>query len=160
MSKNKIFSINKLAKQANSFRKSGKKIVFTNGCFDILHAGHISYLKKAKKLGDILIIGVNSDSSVKSLKGPQRPINTLRDRIGVLSNLEFVDYLCAFSQSTPINLIKKIKPDILVKGADWHKKDIVGASFVKSYGGKVSTITFKKGYSTTSLINKIFSCCK
>jgi D-beta-D-heptose 7-phosphate kinase/D-beta-D-heptose 1-phosphate adenosyltransferase len=160
MSKNKIFSINRLAKLTASLRKFGKKIVFTNGCFDILHAGHISYLKKAKKLGDILILGVNSDSSVKSIKGPNRPVNTLKDRMEILSSFDFIDYLCAFSQATPLNLIKKIKPDVLVKGADWHKKDIVGADFVKSYGGKVSTITFKKGYSTTSLINKIFSCCK
>ena len=155
MPQNKIFPIDKLTKKIAALKKAGRKIVFTNGCFDILHAGHISYLKKAKKIGDILVVGVNSDSSVKNLKGPQRPINTLEDRMEMLASLEFIDYLCVFSQPTPLNLIKKIKPDILVKGADWRGKDIVGADFVKSHGGKVQTITFKKGYSTTSLINKI-----
>lgn len=150
---NKIFSINKLVKVISSLKKR-KRIVFTNGCFDILHLGHISYLNKAKTLGDILVVGVNSDSSVKSIKGQNRPINPLKDRMKILSSLECIDYICSFNQSTPLNLIKKICPDILVKGADWKNKKIVGADFVKRYGGKVATIRFKKGYSTTSIIKK------
>lgn len=135
-------------------------MVFTNGCFDILHAGHISYLEKAKNAGDALIVAVNSDSSVKSIKGKKRPINSLKDRMEILSSLESVDYVCAFSQTTPLSLIKQIKPDVLVKGKDWKTKDIVGADFVKSYGGKILTITLKKGRSTTSLIRKIVSLYK
>jgi D-beta-D-heptose 7-phosphate kinase/D-beta-D-heptose 1-phosphate adenosyltransferase len=158
MPENKIFSTNKLVKIITSLKKRNKRIVFTNGCFDILHAGHISYLKKSKKLGDILVLGVNSDSSVRSIKGPHRPINPLKDRMELLASLQFVDYVCPFRQKTPLNLIKKIRPHILVKGADWQEKNIVGADFVKSYKGKAVTVSFKKGYSTTSLIDKISSC--
>lgn len=160
MPQNKIFLLNKLVKIIRLLRKKNKKVVFTNGCFDILHAGHISYLKKAKKLGDILIVGINSDSSVKSIKGHKRPLNTLRNRMGVLASLEFVDYVCAFSQKTPLNLIKKVRPDVLVKGGDWQNKKIVGANFIESYGGKVVTIALKKGYSTTGLISQIISLYK
>lgn len=160
MPKNKILSINKLVKIISSLKKRNKKIVFTNGCFDILHAGHISYLGKSKNLGDILVIGINSDSSIKAIKGPKRPITPLKDRMEILASLKFVDYVCAFSQKTPLNLIKKIRPDVIVKGADWQGKKIVGADFVKSYKGKVKTITFKKGYSTTKIIGRIMSLCK
>lgn len=155
MSENKIISLHRLLKIISSLKKRNKKIVFTNGCFDILHLGHISYLNKAKALADILVVGVNSDSSVKSIKGQNRPINTLQDRMKVLSNMECIDYICAFNQTTPLNLIKKLRPDILVKGSDWKNKDIIGADFVESYKGKVTTIAFKKGYSTTNLIKKI-----
>ena len=157
MSRNKIFSISRLVKIISSLKKKRKQIVFTNGCFDILHLGHITYLNRAKALGDILVVGVNSDSSVKSIKHPSRPINTLKDRIKILANLECIDYLCSFNQSTPLNLIKKIRPNMIVKGGDWKKKEVVGANFVKSYGGKIAIIPFKKGYSTTSLIKKISS---
>lgn len=153
----KNLPINKLAKALFSLKKRKKRIVFTNGCFDILHYGHVFYLSKAKNLGDILVVGVNSDSSIKTIKEPARPINPLGDRMGVLASLECVDYLCSFNEPTPINLIKKIRPDILVKGGDWKKNEIIGSEFVKSYGGKVITIPFRKGYSTTKLIKKIKS---
>lgn len=157
MYRKKIISLNKLVKTASALKRKNKRIIFTNGCFDILHSGHVSYLNKAKNLGNILIVGVNTDSSIKRIKGRNRPINKLRDRLEVLAGLECIDYLCTFSQMTPIELIKRIKPDILVKGADWKNKDIVGNNFIKSYGGKTKTITFKKGYSTTNLIKKINS---
>ena len=133
----------------------GETIVMTNGCFDILHVGHVDYLSKARRLGDVLVVGLNSDSSVKRIKGKGRPINKDPDRAKVLSSLYCVDYVTSFSEPTPENLIKILKPDILVKGGDWQMKDIVGASFVKSYGGKVATVPFVKGFSTTSLIEKV-----
>ncbi|MFC1645621.1 D-glycero-beta-D-manno-heptose 1-phosphate adenylyltransferase [Candidatus Omnitrophota bacterium] len=154
MTRNKIYSVNRLVKIVSSLKSEKKKIVFTNGCFDILHAGHISYLRKAKQLADVLVVAVNSDSSVKSIKGRHRPITKLKDRMQIISELESIDYVCSFSQSTPLSLIKKISPDILVKGRDWKKSKIVGSCFVKSYGGKVVTIPFKKGYSSTNLIRK------
>lgn len=157
MAQNKILSINRLAKKTSSLKKKKKKIVFTNGCFDILHLGHAAYLNKAKNLGDILVVGVNSDSSVKSLKGKKRPINPLKDRMQLLACLECIDFICAFKEKTPLNLIKKIWPDVIVKGGDWKNKQIVGADFVKSYGGKVVALPFKKGYSTSGLIRKISS---
>ncbi|MBL7196877.1 MAG: D-glycero-beta-D-manno-heptose 1-phosphate adenylyltransferase [Candidatus Omnitrophica bacterium] len=160
MIRNKIFSINRLVEIVTFLKKRKKRVVFTNGCFDILHVGHISYLNRAKQLGDILIVAVNSDSSVKSIKGKNKPINKLKDRMKIISGLESINYVCSFSQSTPLNLIKKFSPDILVKGGDWKDKEIVGADFVKSYGGKVVTIPFKKGYSTTRLIKKIISAQK
>jgi rfaE bifunctional protein nucleotidyltransferase chain/domain len=138
-------------------RSKGKRIVFTNGCFDILHVGHADYLSKAKSCGDILVIGLNSDSSVRKIKGSRRPVNKERDRAKVLSALEAVDYITIFSESTPERIIKELKPDILVKGGDWKAKDIVGSDFVRSCGGKVRRIPFVKGHSTTSLIKKINS---
>jgi rfaE bifunctional protein nucleotidyltransferase chain/domain len=157
MATRKFFSIDKLTKIVSSLKKRNKKIIFTNGCFDIIHAGHISYLTEAKKLGDVLIIALNSDTSVKSNKGNKRPINTLKDRIKVISALECCDYVCSFNESTPISLIKKIAPDILVKGGDWKNKVIVGSDFVKSHGGRIATIPFIKGHSTSKLLEKI-SC--
>ena len=138
-------------------RAKRKKIVFTNGCFDILHVGHVTYLKKARSLGNILVIGLNSDKSVRSIKGPVRPLNNQRDRAQVLSSLYFVDYVTIFGDDTPERLIRKLKPDILVKGGDWKGKDIAGARFVKSLGGRIVTIPFVKGYSTTALIKKMKS---
>jgi len=132
-----------------------KKIVFTNGCFDILHKGHVTYLQKARKLGDMLVVGINSDASVKRLKGPDRPVNGEKDRAFVLAALDCVDKVVMFSEDTPESLIRKIRPDVLVKGGDWKKKDVVGASFVESYGGKVRLIPFVKGFSTTGLLAKI-----
>ncbi len=133
----------------------GKKIVFTNGCFDILHRGHVSYLEEAKKLGDLLIVGVNSDSSVRGLKGPERPINNQDDRRYILNQLQSVDWVEIFSESTPLNLIKKIKPQVLVKGGDWSEQEIVGSTEVKSWGGEVKSIHYVPGYSTTSTISQI-----
>ena len=138
-------------------RKQGKKIVFTNGCFDILHYGHIKYLQDAKGLADVLVLGLNSDSSVKKIKGLARPINKQLDRARVLSALSCVDYLTIFSEDTPLRLIRLIQPDVLVKGGDWQTEKIVGADFVKARGGKVLAIPYIKGYSTTKLINKIRS---
>ena len=132
-----------------------KKIVFTNGCFDILHAGHIDYLSQAAKLGDKLIVGLNDDASVRKLKGDKRPINNFENRRLLIESLSFVDEVIGFTEDTPEKLIKSIKPDVLVKGADYTKRDIVGAKFVESYGGKVRTIDFKYEVSTTSLLNKI-----
>lgn len=150
----KIKSAKNLAKILSILKRKGRKIVFTNGCFDILHVGHVDYLSRAKRLGDILVIGLNRDSSVKKIKGDKRPINKEMDRAKVLSSLCFVDYITFFKENTPENLIKKIKPDILAKGGDWKIDDIVGASFVKSYGGQVKRIPFVKGYSTTSIIER------
>jgi D-beta-D-heptose 7-phosphate kinase/D-beta-D-heptose 1-phosphate adenosyltransferase len=151
----KIKTKSALVKAISKLKSEGRKVVFTNGCFDILHVGHIAYLKKARKLGNALVIGLNSDSSVRAIKGKDRPINREADRATVLSALYFVDYITIFSDPTPEKLIKALKPDILVKGADWKVRDIVGADFVRSYGGKVKRIPFVKGYSTTSVLNKI-----
>lgn len=136
-------------------KKAKQTIVFTNGCFDLLHPGHLQYLKEAKKLADILIIGINDDASIKRLKGPSRPINNLEFRILMLSGLACVDYIVPFSENTPQRIIEETRPDILVKGADYNIEDIVGANFVLSYGGQVQTIPLLEGYSTTSLIEKI-----
>lgn len=133
----------------------GKRIVFTNGCFDILHRGHVTYLNEARKLGDLLVIGVNSDASVKRLKGPERPINAEKDRAYVLSQLKAVDFTEIFTEDTPLNLILKVKPKILVKGGDWKIDQIVGGKEVIADGGDVFSLNFVDGYSTTSIINKI-----
>lgn len=133
----------------------GKKIVFTNGCFDILHRGHVAYLAEARKLGDLLLVGLNSDSSVKRLKGPERPINNERDRQYVLSQLKSVDFVEIFTEDTPLNLILRVKPGILVKGGDWKIDQIVGGKEVITNGGEVFSLNFVDGYSTTSIIHKI-----
>ena len=136
-------------------REKGKKIVFTNGCFDIIHAGHVDYLEKAKSLGDFLVVGLNSDESVKKLKGPTRPVNPVDQRKKVLQALKPVDLVIVFEEDTPERLIKEIKPDVLVKGGDWKIENIVGADFVMSYGGKVYTIDFVYDTSTTKIIEKV-----
>jgi len=133
----------------------GRKIVFTNGCFDILHRGHVSYLNEAKAQGDLLVVGLNSDASVKRLKGEDRPVNNEQDRLFVLSNLRSVDHVEIFEEDTPLNLIKKIRPQILVKGGDWKIDQIVGAHEVISWGGAVYSLNFVAGHSTTSIIEKI-----
>ncbi|GIV43087.1 MAG: hypothetical protein KatS3mg035_0210 [Bacteroidia bacterium] len=143
--------------QIHSLRFFNKKVVFTNGCFDIVHKGHLDYLKKASQLGDVLVIGLNSDASVSRLKGKDRPINPLNDRASLLAFFHFIDYIIPFDEDTPIHLIHAIKPDVLVKGSDYTMDKIVGADWVLSYGGKVVTIDFLEGYSTTSIINKIKS---
>lgn len=136
-------------------RNKNKKIVFTNGCFDILHKGHVTYLAEARKLGDVLVIGVNSDASVKRLKGPERPINNENDRAYVLSQLKSVDFTEIFTEDTPLNLILKVNPAVLVKGGDWKIDQIVGAKEVIANGGEVFSLNFVDGYSTTSIIKKI-----
>lgn len=132
-----------------------KKIVFTNGCFDILHAGHARYLAQAKALGDILVVGLNSDESVKKLKGPTRPIQNQDERKELLLALKAVDAVFIFNEDTPLDLIQKVKPHILVKGGDWPEAQIVGADFVKSNGGEVKSLQFVKGKSTTNIVDKI-----
>jgi rfaE bifunctional protein nucleotidyltransferase chain/domain len=138
-----------------------KKIVFTNGCFDILHAGHADYLNKAKSLGDILVVGINSDASVRRIKGEKRPILPQQMRAYLLDNLKPVDYVVIFEEDTPLELIKAIKPDVLVKGADWDLERIVGADFVLSYGGRVERIAFSFDISTSKVIERILGLyCK
>jgi len=132
-----------------------KKIVFTNGCFDILHKGHVAYLQAAKSLGDILIVGMNTDDSVKRLKGSERPVNSLEDRAFVLSSLRSVDYVVPFDEDTPLSLIESIMPDILVKGGDYTIDTIIGAKEVIAHGGAVEIIPFVEGKSTTSIIDAI-----
>ena len=135
----------------------GKRVVFTNGCFDIIHAGHVDYLEKAKRLGDILIVGMNSDDSVRKIKGEKRPIIPQEMRAKVLSSLKPVDYVVVFEEDTPIKLIEAIRPDILVKGGDWELEKIVGRDFVESYGGKVMTIPFEFDISTSKIVERIVS---
>ncbi len=138
-----------------NWKESGKKIVFTNGCFDILHAGHIHYLKEAKKLGDRLLIGLNSDQSVRNLKGPDRPLNHEEARVSVLENLSMVDGVIVFHENTPGKLIREVLPHILVKGGDYSIENIVGANTVKASGGEIVVIPYLKGYSTSDLITRI-----
>ena len=150
----KVLSNQSLEQAIADFKKSGKKIVFTNGCFDLLHIGHVRYLEQAKSLGDILIVGINTDASVQVLKGPTRPIQNENDRAEILASLKSVDHTVLFGEQTPINLIKSVKPDILVKGGDWKKEQIVGWDFVESYGGSVQSLQFVDGKSTTNIIAK------
>ncbi len=131
-----------------------KKIVFTNGCFDLLHVGHVRYLKEAKSLGDCLVIGINTDASVSKLKGPTRPIQNENDRAEILAALSSVDFVTTFGEETPADLIKIVKPDFLVKGGDWKPEQIVGSDFVMSYGGKVKSLQFVDGKSSTKIIEK------
>ncbi len=140
--------------KVKKWKEEGKKIVFTNGCFDIIHAGHVDYLEKAKQLGDVLIVGLNSDDSVRRLKGEDRPVNIQEHRKRVLEALKPVDMVVIFEEDTPERLIKEIKPDVLVKGGDWSIENIVGADFVMSYGGQVKTIDFVYDISTTKIIQK------
>lgn len=149
----KIMSINSVEKFRNMY--SNKKIVFTNGCFDILHVGHIRYLQEAAKLGDILIVGLNSDASVKRLKGEERPINQEADRAELLAALKCVSYVVIFEEDTPYNLISKLKPDVLVKGGDYKPEEVVGKDIVEAGGGQLKLISFVEGKSTTNIINKM-----
>ena len=156
-SSSKLLTVRQAGSRLALLKKSGSKIIFTNGCFDILHAGHAGYLYSARKLGDILVVGLNADDSVKKLKGPGRPVNSQKDRAEVLGSLAAVDYIVIFSEATPLKLIRAIRPDFLVKGGDWAKKDIVGSFFVESYGGTVKSLPFVKGFSTTGTLKKIAS---
>jgi D-glycero-beta-D-manno-heptose 1-phosphate adenylyltransferase len=153
--KSKIFNIDSLKRQISIWRFMLKKIVFTNGCFDILHFGHIDYLSKAKDLGDILVIGLNTDESVKRIKGKNRPVNDQNSRAFILASLRFVDAVIPFDEDTPYELIKQVIPDILVKGSDYNIEEIVGADIVREKGGIIKTIDFLDGYSTSSIIEKI-----
>ncbi len=146
-----------LSKTTKEFlaKNEGKKIVFTNGCFDILHLGHVEYLNEAKAQGDLLIVAINSDASVRELKGSDRPINNEHDRAEMLLNLKAVDCVQIFTEQTPEEIIKQIKPNVLVKGGDWKPEQILGSDFVLANGGEVKSLLFKKGYSTSNLIQAV-----
>jgi len=146
----KILTRQEIRKTCSRLRREGRRVVFTNGCFDILHAGHVRYLNKARSLGDLLVVGLNSDRSVSRIK-PGRPINPEKNRAEVLAGLASVDYVVIFSENTPYNLIRAVQPDILVKGGDWKVSEIVGSDIAK----KTYSLPFVKGLSTTALINKI-----
>lgn len=152
---NNIKNINELAEIRKELKLQNKKVVFTNGVFDILHAGHVDYLTKAKAKGDILIVAVNSDSSVKKIKGELRPIVPQNERAFIISSLKPVDYVVIFDEETPYEIIKKIIPDVLVKGADWAIENIVGRDIVEANGGKVETIEFINDRSTTNIIKTV-----
>lgn len=152
---NNILEISQLLEIRNKLRSEKWKVVFTNGCFDILHAGHVDYLTKSKALGDILIVGLNSDSSIKKIKGDKRPVIPQAERAVLVANLKPVDYVTFFDESTPKELIEKLIPDILVKGADWSVENIVGRDIVEANGGEVKTISFVNDQSTSKIIKLI-----
>lgn len=150
-----LFTVEQFSEIRNQLNNSGQKLVFTNGCFDLLHSGHIQLLEQAKQLGDKLIIGLNSDKSIRALKGSNRPILDQIERATILLALKAVDYTIIFYEDTPLKIIQSIRPDFLVKGADWKEGEIVGEDFVSSYGGSVIRISLKEGYSTTGIIERI-----
>ena len=151
----KIKGLQPAKEQVSKWKSENQKIVFTNGCFDLLHLGHVDYLEKAHSLGDKLVLGLNSDDSVSRFKGPDRPIQDQNSRARVLAALQFVDLVIFFNEDTPLNLIWEIQPDILVKGSDYLAENIVGADVVKRNGGVVKTIDFVSGYSTSKIVEKI-----
>lgn len=154
-SSSRVLPAPRLAKILARERARRRRVVFTNGVFDILHAGHVRYLKAARRLGDLLVVGVNADSSVRRIKGPKRPIVPLKERAEILAALKCVDWVVPFSADTPERLIRTLKPSILVKGADWAKGKIVGGDFVESLGGRVVRIPLAKGRSTTNIIARV-----
>ena len=151
----KIVSVAKLKKEIRRHKRAGKKIAFTNGCFDLLHFGHVRYLEKAKKKNRILVVGLNSDQSVRNIKGNKRPIHNQQARAAVLAALACVDYVVLFQEKTPYQLIATIKPDILIKGADWKDKQVVGSDIVLHNKGRLELVPFEQGFSTTNIIQKI-----
>ena len=155
--RNKFLSIDRFLSILRRLRQQRKKIVFTNGCFDLIHPGHIHLLNRASQLGDILVVALNTDSSVRKLKGPGRPIFPLKERAEIVSSLECVDYVVSFAEGTPARIIEKVVPDVLVKGGDWKLGTIVGRETVERGGGKVVTVALKKGKSTTVLIERIIN---
>lgn len=153
--KRKVKEKDDLCEVLKGLKAEGKRIVFTNGCFDLLHIGHLRYLEKARTLGDILVVGVNSDTSVQRMKGPGRPVLPIEERMELLSGLECVDYVVSFDEATPLELISLLEPHILVKGGDWSKETIVGKEIVESLGGEVVALPFVEGNSTSHLIETI-----
>lgn len=151
---NKIFTPEGLFKRVEFWRLLGDKIVFTNGCFDILHEGHLRVLSSALSFGDRLVVGLNADASIRRLKGATRPVNSENSRAALLASLIYTDAVVIFTEDTPENLIHLIRPDVLVKGGDWNKEAIVGSAFVESYGGEVRTVPYLEGFSTTAIINR------
>ncbi len=152
---NTVLELNEVKQIASLAKSVGKKIVFTNGCFDLIHGGHIEFLQQAKKKGDLLILGLNSDESVRAIKGEGRPIKSQEERANILSALQDVDYITVFNETTPESLIREIRPDILVKGDDYKLEDVVGREIVEGYGAKVELIPIVKGLSTTQTVDKI-----
>jgi rfaE bifunctional protein nucleotidyltransferase chain/domain len=150
-----IVSLDHLARLRRTFARRGKTVVFTNGTFDILHRGHVEYLAAAKALGDVLIVGLNTDASIRRVKGKGRPINSTADRATVLAALRDVDYVCLFGEDTPAKMIARLVPDVLVKGADWKPAEIVGRDVVEGHGGVVRTIRLTPGRSTSGIIHRI-----
>ena len=156
----KIVKLSTLKRKLSILRKTGRPVAFTNGCFDILHYGHVNYLEHAGKADRILIVGLNSDSSVRKIKGPGRPVNSEMNRAGVLAGLACVDFVVLFHEETPYALIKALRPDILIKGADWKGQGAVGSDIVKQGGGTVEFITFVPNLSTTNIIRKMTKPCR
>jgi len=154
---NKILDWKNLKEEVDRLRRQGKKIVFTNGCFDILHVGHARYLRQAREKGDLLILGLNSDASVRKIKGEKRPLIPQEERADLLACLEFVDYVTIFEETTPLELILYLKPDVLIKGGDWAEEQVVGRKEVMSWGGTVAIIPEIPGASTTNIVGKILS---
>ncbi len=155
----KIIELETLRRRLNRWRKQGKKIAFTNGCFDILHWGHVRYLEQAKRNDRILVVGLNSDTSVRKIKGPKRPIVPQKARAAVLAALACVDYVTIFNEETPQRIIETLKPDVLIKGADWKDKGIAGSDVVKQSGGSVEYISYVPGFSSTNMIKAILKKC-
>ena len=155
MSGIKIIAADILSAVVGAARAVGRRIAFTNGCFDVLHVGHVQYLQEAREQADALIVGVNSDASVRALKGPGRPVNPVEARALVLAALEAVAYVVVFDEPTPLELIRAVRPDVLVKGADYRREAVVGADFVESYGGRVHLAGLREGYSTTRLLQRL-----
>jgi D-beta-D-heptose 7-phosphate kinase/D-beta-D-heptose 1-phosphate adenosyltransferase len=154
---NKFLEREALRNKLEALRKKGKKIAFTNGCFDILHVGHVRYLREAKKTADVLVLALNSDSSVRSIKGENRPLVPENERAEVLAALEFIDFVTIFPELTPLELINYLKPDVLIKGGDWPEEKVVGREEIKKWGGRVAIIPEVKGKSTTNIVEKIKS---
>lgn len=153
-------SVNEGAELARTLREAGKRIVFTNGVFDILHPGHLRYLQQARALGDVLIVGLNADASVRRNKGPERPVNPQEERAEILEALECVDAVVLFEEDTPAEIVAAIQPDVLVKGADWAEDAIVGRETVEARGGRVVRIPVERGFSTTAIIEKIVGAAR
>lgn len=152
---NKVIAIKEIKAIRKSLKREGKRIVFTNGCFDIIHRGHIEYLQQARSFGDVLFVGVNSDISMRMIKGAKRPITPLEDRLYILSQFVFVDFLIPFDEETPERIIQEVLPDVLVKGGDYVEHEIVGAKLVKEHGGEVRIVPYIRGKSSTGLIEEI-----
>jgi rfaE bifunctional protein nucleotidyltransferase chain/domain len=153
----KVIPAGKLVALRRRLRARGKTVVFTNGTFDILHSGHVQYLTKARRMGDVLVVGLNTDASIRKIKGPRRPINGNADRAAVLAGLAAVDYICFFGTATPLRLIERLLPDVLVKGADWRPGSIVGGDVVRRHGGKVRRVALTRGRSTSTIIERVLA---
>jgi rfaE bifunctional protein nucleotidyltransferase chain/domain len=151
----RVLSLDMLVRERKILARKRKRVVFTNGTFDILHRGHVEYLASARRMGDVLIVGLNNDASIRRIKGPRRPINPQRDRATVLASLGCVDYVCLFGSDTPLRMIARLLPDVLVKGADWKKAMIVGRDVVEAHGGSVRTVRLTAGRSTTGVIERV-----